>query len=67
MQPQTFFPTQPITAFGNSTGSTRNSGVFRQFSENPSLSRTFNFKEKAHLEASWRGVQRAEPRSVRPH
>lgn len=50
LQPQSFFPAQPISAFGNST---RFNPKFRSaptVSENPSVARTFSFGEKAHLE-----------------
>ena len=50
LQPQSFFPTQPITAFGNSTRLNPKFRSAHQMSENPSLSRTFSFKERAHLE-----------------
>ena len=50
LQPQSFFPAQPISAFGNST---RFNPKFRSaptVSENPSVARTFSFGEKVHLE-----------------
>jgi hypothetical protein len=50
LQPQSFFPTQPITAFGNST---RFNPKFRgapTMSESPSVSRIFSIRERAHLE-----------------
>jgi hypothetical protein len=50
LQPQSFFPAQPISAFGNSTRFNPKFRTAPVMSENPSLARTFNFKEKAHLE-----------------
>lgn len=50
LQPQSFFPEQPITAFGNST---RFNPKFRRaptITENPSLARVFSFRERAHFE-----------------
>ena len=50
LQPQSFFPAKPISAFGNST---RYNPKFRSapnISENPSLARIFSIKEKAHFE-----------------
>ena len=50
LQPQSFFPTQPISAFGNAT---RFNPKFRSaptMSESPSVSRIFSMKERARLE-----------------
>ena len=50
LQPQSFFPAQPISAFGNST---RFNPKFRgapSMSESPSVSRIFSIKERARLE-----------------
>ncbi|MEP6717426.1 MAG: carboxypeptidase regulatory-like domain-containing protein, partial [Terriglobia bacterium] len=50
LQPQSFFPTQPISAFGNST---RFNPKFRNaptISESPSVSRIFSMKERLRLE-----------------
>jgi hypothetical protein len=50
LQPQSFFPAQPITAFGNAT---RFNPKFRgapTMSESPSVSRTFSIKERGRLE-----------------
>jgi hypothetical protein len=50
LQPQSFFPTQPINAFGNAT---RFNPKFRSaptMSESPSVSRIFSMKERARLE-----------------
>jgi hypothetical protein len=50
LQPQSFFPAQPTTAFGNSTVYNPKFRSAPTMSENPSLSRIFSFKERAHLE-----------------
>jgi hypothetical protein len=50
LQPQSFFPAQPISSFGNST---RYNPKFRTapvMSENPSLARIFSIKERSRLE-----------------
>jgi hypothetical protein len=50
LQPQSFFPTQPITAFGNST---RFNPKFRgspSMSENPSVARIFSIRERLRFE-----------------
>jgi Carboxypeptidase regulatory-like domain len=50
LQPQSFFPAQPISSFGNSTTYNPKFRSAPTMSENPSLSRIFTFKERAHLE-----------------
>jgi len=50
LQPQTFFPAQSSTSFGNSTRYNPDFRSWPQFNEEAGLSRTFSFKEKAHLE-----------------
>jgi len=50
LQPQSFFPTQPITAFGNSTRFNPKFRTAPTMSESPSVSRIFSIKERAHLE-----------------
>ncbi|HTS25974.1 MAG TPA: TonB-dependent receptor [Bryobacteraceae bacterium] len=50
LQPQSFFPTQPISSFGNSTRYNPKFRTAPTMSENPSLSRIFSFKERARLE-----------------
>lgn len=50
LQPQSFFPTQPISAFGNSTRFNPKFRTAPTMSESPSVSRTFSIKERAHLE-----------------
>ena len=50
MQPQTFFPTQSSTSFGNSTRYNPDFRSWPQRSESLSLSRTFRIRELARLE-----------------
>jgi len=50
LQPQSFFPAQSSTSFGNSTRYNPDFRSWPQFNEEAGLSRTFSFKEKAHLE-----------------
>lgn len=50
LQPQSFFPTQPITAFGNSTRFNPKFRLAPTMSESPSVSRIFSLKERARLE-----------------
>jgi hypothetical protein len=50
MQPQSFFPAQSSTSFGNSTRYNPSFRSWPQFNETAGLSRTFNVKERAHLE-----------------
>jgi hypothetical protein len=50
MQPQSFFPAQSSTSFGNSTRYNPKFRSWHQFNETVGLSRTFSVKERAHLE-----------------
>jgi len=50
LQPQSFFPTQPITAFGNSTRFNPKFRLAPTISEDPSIARIFSIKERLHLE-----------------
>ena len=50
MQPQTFFPTQSSTSFGNSTRYNPSFRSWPQYNESEGVSRIFSFKERAHLE-----------------
>ena len=50
LQPQSFFPAQSSTSFGNSTRYNPDFRSWPQFNEEAGLSRIFSFKEKAHLE-----------------
>lgn len=50
LQPQTFFPAQSSTAFGNSTRYNPDFRSWPQFNEDLGVSRIFAIKEKAHLE-----------------
>jgi len=50
LQPQSFFPAQSSTSFGNATRYNPDFRSWPQFNEEAGLSRIFNFKEKAHLE-----------------
>ena len=50
LQPQSFFPAQPITAFGNSTRLNPKFRTAPTMSESPSVSRIFSIKERARLE-----------------
>ena len=50
LQPQSFFPTQPITAFGNATRFNPKFRTAPTMSEAPSVSRIFSVKERARLE-----------------
>jgi len=50
LQPQSFFPTQPISAFGNSTRFNPKFRTAPSMSESPSVSRIFSVKERARLE-----------------
>jgi Carboxypeptidase regulatory-like domain len=50
LQPQSFFPAQPITAFGNATRFNPKFRTAPNMSESPSVSRIFSIKERARLE-----------------
>jgi len=50
LQPQSFFPAQSSTSFGNSTRYNPSFRSWPQFNETAGLSRIFSFKERAHLE-----------------
>lgn len=50
LQPQSFFPTQSSTAFGNSTRFNPDFRSWPQFNESVGLSRIFSIKERMHLE-----------------
>ncbi len=50
LQPQSFFPAQSSTSFGNSTRYNPDFRSWPQFNESAGASRIFSFKERAHLE-----------------
>ncbi len=50
LQPQSFFPAQSSTSFGNSTRYNPSFRSWPQFNETAGLSRTFSVNERAHLE-----------------
>ncbi len=50
LQPQSFFPAQSSTSFGNSTRYNPDFRSWPQFNESAGASRIFSVKEKAHLE-----------------
>jgi hypothetical protein len=50
LQPQSFFPAQSSTSFGNSTRYNPDFRSWPQFNEEIGLSRIFSFTERAHLE-----------------
>ena len=50
LQPQTFFPAQSSTSFGNATRYNPDFRSWPQFNEQVGVSRIFSLKEKAHLE-----------------
>jgi hypothetical protein len=50
LQPQTFFPAQSTTSFGNSTRYNPDFRSWPGYNESLGLSRIFAFKERAHLE-----------------
>jgi len=50
LQPQSFFPAQSSTSFGNATRFNPDFRSWPQFNETAGLSRIFSFKERAHFE-----------------
>jgi hypothetical protein len=50
LQPQSFFPAQSSTSFGNSTRYNPSFRSWHQYNDTAGLSRTFSFKERVHLE-----------------
>ncbi len=50
LQPQSFFPAQSSTSFGNSTRYNPDFRSWHQFNETAGAARIFSFKERAHLE-----------------
>lgn len=50
LQPTSFFPTQPISSFGNSTRYNPKFRSWPSYQENESSTPVFSLKEKAHLE-----------------
>jgi hypothetical protein len=50
LQPQSFFPAQSSTSFGNSTRFNPDLRSWPQFNETAGVSRIFSLKERAHLE-----------------
>jgi hypothetical protein len=50
LQPQTFFPTQSTTSFGNATRFNPDFRSWHQFNESLGVSRIFSIKERAHVE-----------------
>ena len=50
LQPQTFFPVQSTTSFGNSTRYNPDFRSWPQFNEDLGVSRIFGIKERAHIE-----------------
>jgi hypothetical protein len=67
LQPQSFFPAQSSTAFGNSTRFNPNFRSWPQFNETAGLSRIFGFfKERAHLEVRGEAFNISESHLVRP-
>jgi hypothetical protein len=50
LQPQSFFPTQSSTSFGNSTRYNPSFRSWPQFNESAGVTRVFSIKERAHLE-----------------
>jgi hypothetical protein len=50
LQPQSFFPAQSSTSFGNATRFNPSFRTWPQFNESAGVSRIFSFKERAHLE-----------------
>jgi hypothetical protein len=50
LQPQTFFPVQSTTSFGNSTRYNPDFRTWPQFNEDLGVSRIFSIKEKARIE-----------------
>ena len=55
LQPQSFFPTQTINSFGNSTRFNPKMRYWPSFNENESVTRQFSLKERAHLELRLEG------------
>jgi hypothetical protein len=50
LQPQSFFPTQSSTSFGNSTRYNPSFRSWPQFNESAGVTRVFSLKERAHVE-----------------
>jgi len=55
LQPQSFFPTQTYNSMGNATRYNPKMRYWPSFNENENVARTFNLKEKAHLEFRFEG------------
>jgi hypothetical protein len=55
LQPQSFFPTQDYSSFGNATRYNPKMRYWPSFNENENVARTFNMKEKMHLELRFEG------------